>query len=163
MAYPRYQAARAFKFFTRTAGNLTLNSTAWADLPTIAATWDAVLAAQVGDVIECSVSAVWGGEVVYGSLDVVTMVSSAPVNAFGGSATSGSLGSGVGAWQGPPSVNDGSGGPVLRTMVGADLSAGTVTLRLRYRTSTATNKTLFASADNSFQFYAKNLGPADPN
>lgn len=163
MAYPRYRVARTFKFFTRTAGNLTLNSTAWADLPTIASTWDLTLAAQVGDVIEAGISAVWGAEGVYGSIDVCTVVGGAYISAFGGSATSGSSGSGVGAWNGVTTVNDGAGGGVLRTLTAADISAGTVTLRLRYRTNTATNKTLFASADNSFQFYAKNLGPADPN
>lgn len=162
-SYPRFQRARDFKFFTRTAGNLTLNSTAWADLPTIGSTWDITLAAEAGDVIECGISAVWGAEAVYGSLDVVSMVSSSPVNAWGGSATSGSTGSGVGAWQGPTGINDGSGGPVMRTLVSGDISAGTVTVRLRYRTNTAANKTLFGSVDNGFQFYAKNRGPADPN
>lgn len=164
MTYPRYQAARAFKFFTRTAGNLTLNSTAWADMPTIGSTWDAVLAAQVGDTIECGVSAVWGGENVFASLDVCSVVSAAYVSAWGGSAISGSAGSGVGAWQhAQGGINDGSGGAIMRALIAGDISAGTVTLRLRYRTSTAANKTLFANADNSFHFYAKNLGPADPN
>ena len=161
MAYPRYRAARAHKVFTRSTGDLTLNSTTWADLPTIGTTWDAVLAAQTGDVIECGVSAFWNAEAVVGHLDVATIVSAAAVNYF--ATAGGASGYGVPNWAGIANAQSNAGGPYLYTLVAADISSGTVTLRLRYRTSAASNKTLYAQSILPLQFYAKNLGPADPN
>ena len=160
MAYPRYQAARAHKSFTRTAGNLSLNSTTWADLPTIGTTWDAVLAAQTGDVIEAQINVATGNQAVACYLDVVTVVASTATNHF---AAGGATGTGVPSWTGQGALYDFVGGSWCRTLVAADISAGTTTLRLRYRTASAAVRTLFATTDNPFQFTVKNLGPADPN
>lgn len=162
MTYPRFQLARAFKFFNRSSGSLTLNSTTWANLPTIGTTWDVTLPAQIGDVIEVGVSGVWNNENVIGILDVATIVSSSVVNYFStaGSAT----GSGVESWVGDALLAYVRiGGSFWYTLVSGDISSGTVTLRLRYRTGSASDKTLFATADNPLQFRAKNLGPADPH
>lgn len=160
MGYPRHQRSRDFKFFTRGAGNLTLNSTAWVVLPTIGTTFDITLVAQTGDVVECGVNGVWGAENVQGNLDAVSIVSAAVVSYWGGDGTSAS---GTGAWSGYNSINAPIGGSVMRTLISGDVTAGSVTVRLLYRTSTAANKTLFANTGNSFQFWAKNLGPQDPN
>lgn len=161
MGYPRHQRARDFKVFTRTAGSLTLNSTAWADLPSIGTTWDATLTAQAGDTIEVSLTGVTGAEAVSNYFDVATIVSAAPANYFatGGSAS----GQGIPGAVGQASVNIYFLGNYMRTLVAGDISAGTVTLRVRYRTNTATDRTIFAVADVPFQFWAKNLGPQDPN
>lgn len=161
MTYPRYQAARAFKFFTRVAGSLTLNSTTWANLPTIGTTWDAVLAAQVGDVIRVEMTGLFGVEAVEGNLDIVSIVSAAPVNYWGGDG--GVSSNGVAGWYGPASAYASFGGSVRRTLLAGDISAGTVTLRPRYRTATAANKTLFASSAATLHFAVDNLGPVDPN
>lgn len=161
MAYPRFQRARDFKFFNRTAGDLTLNSTVWADLPTIGTTWDATLAAQVGDVIEAGMTGVWNTDVVFSYLDAVTVVGGAVVNHFGTSAASGS---GVESWRGNTSSQfDPIGGSIYYALVAGDISAGTVTVRPRFRTSAAINKVLYASSLNPLQWRVRNLGPADPN
>lgn len=157
MAYPRYRAARAHKFFTRTAGNLTLNSTALADLPTIGTTWDITLAAQVGDVVRVELSGLWGSEVVEAYLDVYSIVSAAAVSSWSGAATSG------GGWYGAAGSNPPVAGTYRRAVTAGDLSSGSITLRPRYRTVTAANKTLFAVGDHPLHFAVDNLGPADPN
>lgn len=161
MGYPRHQRARDFKVFTRTSGNLTINSTTWADLPTIGTTWDAVLTAQTGDVIEVCVTGITGAEAVSSYFDVATIVSAAPVNYF--ATAGGASGQGIPGAVGQALSNIYFLGIYMRTLVAGDISAGTVTLRLRYRTNTATDRTIFATADVPLQFWAKNLGPQDPN
>lgn len=52
---------------------------------------------------------------------------------------------------------------MLYTLNTGDISDGTVTLRLYYRQSSSTNRSLSAVSVLPFQVYAKNLGPADPN
>jgi hypothetical protein len=159
MAYPRYQAARAFKFSQRTAGSLTANSTSWANLDT---GLDLTLAVQVGDVIECGVSFQTENEASTLRLDVGTLVSAAIVNYFGGAVDPGSN-YGVSGWTAPGGIAASVSGSVMKTIVAGDISAGAVTLRLRYRTDSAANKTVHGVAARPFQFWAKNLGPSDPN
>lgn len=164
MAYPRHRLARAHKFVTRTSGDLTLNSTSWADLPGVGTSLDIVLAAQVGDTIEVGVSMALGGNTVYSFMNVATIVAAAVVN-YVIAVPSSSSGAGVKAWQqtGNVASDAGLGGSVMYTLVAGDISAGTVTLRPRYRTGTAANKTLNGTAADPFHFWAKNLGPQDPN
>lgn len=163
MSYPRFQRSRDFKFFQRTAGNLTVNSTTWADLPTIGTTWDAVLPAQAGDVIECGLVAfVAPSGTTYTIMDVASIVAGAAVNYWGGWSGA-STGWGVQAWLGVNTVGHSKGGSVMKTLVAGDLSAGTVTCRLRYRTDNAANQTLCGDAIQPLQFWVKNLGPMDPN
>lgn len=165
MSYPRFQASRAFKFFTRTAGDLTLNSNGvWADLPTIGTTWDISLAGQVGDVIEASLSCFVGSAVVGVSLDVFTIVSAAAVNAFSnGVAANNANAGGVQAWYAAFSSNISNGGSVFYALQAGDISSGTVTVRLRYQTDVATNRTVKATTAFPLQFSARNLGPVDPH
>jgi hypothetical protein len=164
MAYPRYRAARAHKFWLRTAGNLTLNSNVtWADLPTIGTTWDTVLAAQVGDTVECGLSAFVESAVVGVSFDVFTIVSAAAVNQISTGTTASNSTFGVTAWYSPASMIATPAGSAMYTLTGGDISGGTVTLRLRYLSDSATNRTLRGTAPTPLQFWVKNLGPADPN
>lgn len=163
MSYPRFALARSHKFFNRTAGSLVLNNnTSWVDLPTIGTSWDITLAAQIGDVIEVGASGVWDNQAVLGFLDVCTIISGSAVNYFG---TGGDVGgSGIENWRGDASeAYDAIGGSFYYALVSGDISSGVVTLRLRYRTGSAANKTLYATTTNPLQFRAKNLGPVDPN
>lgn len=150
MTYPRFQRARHFKFAERTSGDLTLNSTSWADVDT---GLDLDLLAEAGDVIKAGVSALMGSEAVEARLDVATIVSAAVVNTFGGTA-------GVPGWVGPSGALTPIGGSVMYELVSGDIDTGVVTLRLRYQTSTATNKTLEAGTDYPLMWWVRNLGPA---
>lgn len=156
MAYPRTQRSRAFKHVRRTSGNLILNNTAWTNLDTAL---DLVLSAQIGDVIEAAFSARWENEAFGVGIDVHSWVSGAAVTAWSSGVAPTGTGLGVRAWYGLGGVAYGVGGSVMNTLVAGDISAGTVTLRLRFRNAAAGNRTLYASADEPLQFSAKNLGP----
>jgi hypothetical protein len=161
MAYPRYRAARAHKHFTYAVGNITLNSTAWADLPTIGTTWDAVLAAQAGDTIEGHLTAVVSNQAVASYFDIAVVVAGSVVSYL--SNNTGVSHQGMPGMIGEASAFRYQFGGAVRTLVAGDIVAGTVTLRPRYRTSSATNRTLLGSADTPFSMWVKNLGPVDPN
>jgi len=151
-------AVAKFKTIRRTAGNLLLlSNAAWADLPTIAATWDLALAAVVGDVIRAELSGMWNNDAAWGGLDVATIVAAAPVNYFGGTGLG--TDNGVGGWTAPTLAYQPLGGAAFRTMVAGDLAAGQVTCRLRYRSITAGNRTLNADAATPLAFTLTNLGP----
>ena len=160
MAYPRFQLARSFKFLQYTAGDIAMNSTSWANL--IGTTNDLVLAAQVDDVVEVGLSSQSQNEGSTGRIDVASIVSAAPVNYWGGGAEP-STGYGVSSWTLVSAQFGNQGGSVMKKIVAGDLSAGTVTLRLRYRTDISSLKTLYAAATRPLQFWAKNLGPVDPS
>lgn len=169
MSRPRYRLARAHKRVRRTSGNLNLLSTGAGD------TWmnfdtglDIVLAAEVGDDIECGIngSSFAAANIAY--LNVVTLVGGAPAGSFAATAAApGAIGApyGVPGWVIPSGVDAFLSGSVMKTMVAGDLSAGTVTLRLRYATNNiVTTRVINADGANwFFEFWAKNLGPADPN
>lgn len=162
MAYPRFQRARAHRFFTRTAGNLTLNSGSWANLPTIGTTFDIVLEAQVGDVIEAGIKAHTGGEGATAAFDVVTIVSAAYYSSFSTQSTT-RPSAGAGAWFVESAYAVDVSGSFMYVLTSGDISGGQVTLRVQYSQAAGSNKTLYANTANApFQFYAKNLGPADP-
>jgi len=158
MAYPRFTRARDFKFIKKTAGNYTINNISWTNLDT---GLDLVLRAEIGDVIEAAVSCWWAQESTDGYLDMATLVSGSPVHYFGG--TGAGTNAGVSGWGNNLTAGGPASGPVMYTLVSGDISADTVTLRLLFRTSVATNKTLKASADFPFFVQAKNLGPVDPH
>ena len=94
-----------------------------------------------------------------GCLDAATIVSGSPVN-YVSMGAGGASHQGVTGWRGgnDTSVNLESGTLVFYTVVSGDISAGTVTLRLRYRTTTAANKTLFAQSNVNFQWGVVNFG-----
>ena len=159
----RFQKARAFKHTRRQSTDITMNSTNWANVDTAL---DLVLAANVGDVLEAHLNLVCGNQTPDAYFDVATIVSSSPVNSFGKAgavetAPSGTLG--VPGWYCRGSAYDKAAGVAMYTVVAGDRDAsGYVTLRLRYATSTATNRTLYASV-YPILWGVKNLGPVDPN
>lgn len=157
MAYPRFQLARSFKFARRTAGDVLVSNAAYTEIDV---GLDAVLSAQVGDVLEASLSGLWSNENVAAALDAVTVVSGAFVNYLSGA---GSDGFGVQGWYANPTGFNGSvGGAAFYTVVAGDLASGLVTIRLVGKMIT-TARTLVASATRPLAFSVKNLGPVDPN
>lgn len=161
MAYPRFQRARAFRTARSTAGDITLNSTAWANVDTAL---DMTIEAQVGDVLMYTPSALTGAQTVDTYFDVVTLVSSAPLNSFAkAGAVEASPGTmGWQAWFCLPTALMTLSGPAWYTVVAGDIVSGQVTTRLRYATFSATNRTLYRNANNPLAVMLHNLGPADP-
>ncbi len=144
----------------RNTGSLTLNSISVVAVDT---GLDLVLNAAVDDVIEYGLSARLGNSAVAVGFDVYTMVSGSPVNPFGaGLSSSLSPNLGVTGWY---TNNENVISPVTGarryTVVSGDISAGTVTLRLFYVQTSATNRTLSAASTSPLNVWATNLGPAD--
>lgn len=138
---------------TRTAGSVAMNSTAWADFDTGI---DLTIAAVAGDKLIVGLSGQHGSEAITAYLDAATIVSAAPVNYVG--VAGGATDQGVLAWLCPPVGFAGIGGTVLYTVQAGDISGGNVVLRLRYRTSSAANKTLAATATAPLKWYVMNIG-----
>lgn len=153
---PPVGTIKDFAMAKRTSGNITANSTSWANLDT---GLDLALIASVGDVIEVGLSAYYGGaENVSIGLDVVTVVGGSPVTSLSGA--DGASDFGVQAWANRVAGITNIGGTILGpALTSADISSGTVTLRLRYRTHIGSNKTVSANTNEPFHWYAKNLGP----
>ncbi len=142
----------------RTAGALTLNNTSWTTMPSI--TNDLVLNASAGDDIEVGFSGRWGAEAVIGMVDVHTLVSGSRVNSCASGAAVSNSDAGVMAWRGDDNIGTelvAVGGVISYTLQAGDISAGTVTLRLVYRTGTASNKTLGATQGIPLFWSAKNI------
>lgn len=141
-------------FHKRTAGDYTINSTTFANLDTGT---DLTLTGVVaGDVIMVGAMLVWGSEATTACLDVATIVSASPVNYIGTAGGAGDFG--ITSWIGTTGQTESAGAPVCYTLVSGDISGGNVLLRLRYRTTSATNKTLRASSTLPFQWWARNHG-----
>ena len=140
----------------RTSGNITANSTSWANVDT---GLDLVLTAASGDYIECGFSAFMANQAVNLGIDVASIVSASPVNYISGGG--GASDYGVQAWlAGDTGHATAVGGSILYLLVSGDISGGTVTLRLRYRTGTASNRTINATTAQPLHWWAKNIGPA---
>ena len=142
----------------RTSGQITLNSTTWANVDT---GLDLTLNASTGDVIEYAISGVLSNMAVENYFDVVTIVSSSPVNSFGNDGTPGNppTNYGIQAWLAPASTIATISGSAFRTLVAGDISSSTVLLRLRYASGSATNRTLNAIASQPWEVWARNHGP----
>lgn len=145
------KVGRGYSKITKTAANYTCNNTSWADLDN---TMDRTLPAATNDIIEANVSGLWSSEAVSVGLDVVCVTGGAHFGAGGASDY------GVMSWFGNPSVYTSIGGPVFRELAAGDISGGNVALRLRYRTSAGSNKTMIASTAQPLVFTVRNLGPA---
>lgn len=162
MAYPRFRRARAHKFLAVTSGAITVNSVTWVELATedglSTGTWDLVLPAQIGDVVEVGLVTAYGNEAVEAFMDYATVVAGSPVNYVGCDGANTSYG--VRAWGGVASAYSAVGGPAWRTLVSGDISGGTTTLRAMTRTDSAANKTVAAGVTGRLMLSAKNLGPA---
>lgn len=159
-AYPRFVRSRNVVKKRRTSGNLTLNSVSWANVDT---GLDLVLnEVQVGDELVYGIQAHVGTEAVWAYFDVVTVVGGSPVNSLGSRAavvaSPGPLGvSGWMARTGTQEMPNGTTAPY--TVAAGDLTSGSITLRLRYATASAVNKTLYADATIPLDVWAMNLGP----
>jgi hypothetical protein len=143
----------------RTTGTLTLNSNvAWANVDTGI---DLTLNASANDVIEYAISAFVVAAAVELYFDVVTVVAGNPVTSFALDATPANppTSYGVQGWLSPQSVQANLSGSAFRTLSAGDISTGTVTLRLRYASSAATNRNVNASAPQPLEVWARNHGP----
>lgn len=160
MAQPRFQRARAFKFLRYTTGDITLSTnTNWTNVQT---GLDMTIEAQVGDVLEYHIGALYDAGAGSAGLDVATVVSGSPVNSFanGGAVTTAPPPYGIQGWNVVASAGGHITGSAFYTVVNGDLSSGLVTVRLRYQASGT--KLIYASTNNPLQVAIKNLGPVDP-
>jgi hypothetical protein len=160
MAYPRFRKARAHKLLTRTSGDITANSTTWANLDT---GLDMTVPASIGDTIRYGMSAYVNGEAVALAVQPATLVSGALVSWFGGGEPTTTTGTGVSGWFVEASVTGRIGPPVMLVVVAGDISSGKVTVRLRYRTGSASAKTVQASTTTPLQVWMENIGPVSPH
>lgn len=145
----------------RTSGNLSLaSSLVWANLDT---GLDLTLAADSGDVIEVCLSCWWSNEANEQYLDVVTLVSGSPVNSFGYDAAPAnpSTSYGISGWAIPASRFEPRSATAWRKLAAGDVSGGNVVLRLRYASQNATARTLYATAAQPLEFWARNHGPVE--
>lgn len=136
----------------RTASDLTLNSTSVANLDT---GLDITLSGVVtGNVVRVWASGVYGSQDVTANLYVATIVSGSPVNYFSsGSSTP----LPIAAWSKELTTEDFQpiAGVMEYVLQSGDISSGSVTLRLRYKTGTASNLTLFANSAAPFHWGAE--------
>lgn len=149
-------------FSKRASTDLTLNSTVWANVDTAL---DLALTAQAGDIVEVALSGTTGnaGSAFALLMDAVSLVAGAPVNSWAEDGTPDNTHNGIGGWRSDVAsgVIQHVGGSIMKRVVAGDLSGSTLTLRLRYRTSSAANVTLFATTANPVHFSAKNHGPQE--
>jgi hypothetical protein len=141
----------------RTAGNLTLGSTTWADVDTAL---DLVFTASIGDWLEvclsCNVTAEANNRLYF---EAFTRVSGADVHAVSSGASAGGTNNGPATWTMPANYMGSLGGPILYQVQSGDASGGNVTVRLKYATDTATpTRAVSATTSGSgwpFVFFGK--------
>jgi hypothetical protein len=133
----------------RTAGSLTLNSTSETNVDT---GLDLTLAAATGDIVTVHANALWGNTAVIGMVDVATIVAGSPVNYFGVGLAS--TNQGLIGWSHQQAAYEPWGGGATYVLQAGDISGGNVVLRLRYKTASAANLTLFATTAIAFQWSA---------
>lgn len=148
---------KAFDSAMRTASNVTFNSTTWANVDT---GLDLTLPAEVGDIVEVGISGTMENSAVTSYMNVGSFVSAALVNMWGDGGAEAAGDFGVNSWRGDTGVSHPVTGSVTKEIVSGDLDSGVLTLRFRYKTSTATNKQLFANSTLPFHVWAKNHGAA---
>ncbi len=144
-------------FVRRTAGDLTLNSTTWANLPSLGTL---VLDAEIGDVVEVGMGGSFGTEAIDAFLDAGSDDSGIQ-NVWSLDGSEVAAGNGVQAWKGGSGSDHGFGGSSRRTLVTADIVTGQVTIQFRYKTASASNRTLKADSNNPLEVWAKNHGPVE--
>lgn len=148
-----------FAFATRTAGDVTCSADQiWADVDTGI---DLTLTAATGDRLEIGISGCCTGtEAVSLNLTAMSIVSAAPVNDLATGAAPSNTTNGVSGWRIQTGTAFNCTGAFICALQAGDISGGTVTIRLRYRTSSNTNRVLRADTAIPLHWYAKNLGPA---
>lgn len=143
-------------------GNTVLaSSTSWSNFDTGI---DLTLAAQAGDVIEANVSLrADNTTAVDVFLDVVTVVSGTPVTSFGlqAAAPTSTTGDGIPSLILTAGAKTNGSASVPLTLAVGDVDSGQVRLRMRYRTGTATGRTVEASGNRLLRFWAVNHGPQE--
>ena len=159
MAYPRFQRARQFKFVRYQGIDVGVAQTTWVGL----GTGDLELAAQVGDVLEVGASYRVSNAAVEMYFDLHTYVSSARVNSVGSGAAAADTQLGIPGLIATSGVTGGIGGGALYTVVAGDISNGLVLLRPVFRGASTTSRQILGASPNFIHYWAKNLGPADPN
>lgn len=160
MAYPRFQRSRDFKLNVVNT-QFTITSTSWVNATGAS---DIVLSAQAGDVVEVQMEARYDGQTnggEYKFIDVATVVGGSPTNYFGFNSSEPATGEGIHAWYGSgQNLGDfqSIGGGSARVLLAGDIESGKVTLRLRVRGNTVNGRDIVI-----YKWWAKNLGPEDPN
>lgn len=143
-------------------GNTVLaSSTAWANFDTAL---DLAMTAEAGDVVEVHVSLrADNTTAVDVFLDVVTVVAGAPVTSFGllAAAPTSTTGDGIPSLILTSGAKTNGSASVPLTLTAGDIEAGQVKLRMRYRTGSATGRTVEASANRLLRFWAVNHGPQE--
>lgn len=135
-----------------TTGNKTLSSTTWANLDTA---MDLVVSAAIGDLIEITLNGFYENQNSLAVMDCMTLVSAVGVSWFGSGEPTTGTGDGIGSWISPQAAAyTGIGASAHHVVVSGDISAGTVTLRLRYRVAT-TSIVLRANSIDPLMFTAK--------
>lgn len=170
MAYPRGQLSRNFKFVSRNAGDITVNTpiNTWQELAAETGgpgtgNFDLIISAQIGDVIACGVNMLVQSTAVDLFLDFKTMVSGSPVNSVVAQGLTATTTPPYGPWYAAASTLSRLAGDILYTVTTSDVPSGLVTFRPYVATATATNRLVYAGANHLLQFSIKNLGPAKPN
>lgn len=145
--------------FTRTTSTLTFNSTSWANFPTIGSF---TLAAAVGDVISAELLMNVDSATSVLFCDAVTEVGGTPTNSLGtgGAALTSTTGDGARGWVIPASTQWALAGAIYYTVQSGDISGGNVTIRFRYRTSTAVNRSNYGDSTAGSFFRVANWGAA---
>lgn len=139
----------------RTAGSITTSN---ATITDVDSALDLVLPAQAGDQIEYRVDGLALAPLTKDILlDISTWVSGAHVAYFGPGLASGASGMAA-SYVGPNNQTTGVSFTAAKTLTSSDISAGTVTLRIRY-ISSGGGATIYAIAGLPFVVMARNLGP----
>ena len=137
----------------KTNGDITLNSTSFKDVDN---TLDLSLTAQSGDVILVGLSASLGAEGVYADFDACTVVSGSPVSYLSTSGSAPAAG-GISSWKATTASYHGVGATIIYTLLPGDISDSSVSFRLRYRTESSSNRTLYADTSVPLSFFGVNL------
>lgn len=148
-----------FAFATRTAGDVTCSADQiWADVDTGI---DLTLTAASGDRLEIGISGCCTDTAAVSlNLTAMSIVSASPVNDLATGAAPSNTTNGVSGWRVQTGAAYNCTGAFICALQAGDISGGTVTIRLRYRTSNNTNRVLRADTSIPLHWYAKNLGPA---
>lgn len=144
----------------RTAGNVTVNSTSWANVDTAI---DLTIAADASDIVLIGLSGRWinpASVATYAFLDAVTVVSGSPLNSVQQAGAVSGTSNGVQAWRNLASTANadvGMGGTIAYVVQAGDIVSGNVTFRLRARIFSGTSShTLVAGTDDSLHWWAWN-------
>lgn len=140
----------------RTGGNITANSTTWTELaaetggPGTGGFDLDFTGVSAGDILEVSLSYYANNAATYFYVDFATIVSSSPVNYIGSGQVTSSTGDGVSGMAAITGREETKAGTVRYAVVSGDLSAGALKIRPYFRTSSATDRTIFAVTADPF-------------